>query len=268
MASPADRIPDLERLARNVVRMAMEFQWGADWLEDLSAGARSAVRKAAQMAQRQRPDEPMRDDWEAVGLNEIGAVLRSQWPLTMGEVWRNHSVATVDIERLIAYRGKIFHGTGPPAGQISDVEVGGIIQRLEVGFERVRRMLLDDRGEWWPYISAVHSNIPEFRFDRSSSGFYSSQATVVEGDHVTLDARGVNPTGEASGLRYGLLGSDVPELTPAIWNATGSFSFRVPRTPKVTLVLGIAEGEPEDGRFPPERVAFTIKVRPLPAQEG
>jgi hypothetical protein len=262
VASPADDIPDLERLMRNVVRLALERERGTDWIASLSKAQQSGIEKASQVARRKRPGEPLRDGWDAAGLSDIAGILRSAWPSAMSHVWPDSSSAAVDLDRLVAYRDKNLHAIGPPSGQIGDQEVSAMVQRLRVGFESARRDLLDDTGEWWPYIAAVHSNIPEFRFERSSSGPLVRAATLTEGDLVTFDAIGIHPLADPSRLRYRLLSPNVPELRTPTWVADGSFSFSVPHSPSVQLNLYVADGQPMD-LLGTEWVHFRIKVRPL-----
>ena len=131
---------------------------------------RQGVERAAETARKQRPNETLRDDWDAVGLGEIAAMLRSIWQ-NLGDaltnVWQNLDEATVDLSRLVAYRGKNLHAVGPPEGQIKDDEVAAMILRPRICFEGLRRSLDHDDGEWWPYIEAIHSNIREFQSPKS-----------------------------------------------------------------------------------------------------
>jgi hypothetical protein len=117
-----------------------------------------------------RPNEVLRDDWEAVGLGEMEAALRSQesTPQAVLDVWDNREAIGVDLQRLAAYRGKNLHAVGPPSGQVGDSEMAAVILRLRIGFERVRRDLADTAGDWWPYIAAMSSNIPLLCFERTS----------------------------------------------------------------------------------------------------
>lgn len=171
VTSPADAIPDLERLMRDVLRSVFDTTLGAEWLKRLSNQVRQAVEQTAEIARKQRPNETLRDDWAAVGIGEIAATLRSTWPTLNGAlagVWLSPDEATVDLSRLVAYRGKNLHAVGPPQGQIKDEEVAAMILRLRIGFEGLRRSLAHDDGKWWPYIEAIHSNIPEFCFDQTT----------------------------------------------------------------------------------------------------
>ncbi len=263
MASPADAIPDLERLMRNVVRMAMEADYGAPWLSTLSSTASRAVERAGAVAKAKRPAEVLRDDWDAVGLDEMAAVLRSKWPPTMAQVWVDDEAARVDLKRLSKFRGKALHAVGGPSGQISDDEIGAVIRRVRVNLEAVRRSLLDDTGEWWPYIASVHSNIPEFCYERSSSARVCF-ALLIEGDLVTLDAVGVDPKGNDSALLYRMLAPSIPEIGYGSWGPTPSFSFSVPGVPKSHGALYVADHEINDlGPFTERAVSFSFTVRPL-----
>jgi hypothetical protein len=62
VASPADDIPDLERLMRNVIRMAMEAEKGDGWMGTLSISQQEGIRRAGERATKKRPDEWLRDD--------------------------------------------------------------------------------------------------------------------------------------------------------------------------------------------------------------
>jgi hypothetical protein len=126
---PGADIPGLERLMRAVVRQVCNITIGHDWLTNMSQSVTDSVARAAALAHAQRPSEVLQDDWEAVGLAEIGALLRSWWTKIGGSLtplWAKAVEADVDLERLLSQRA----------------EVAAIITRLRIGFEQVRRNLL------------------------------------------------------------------------------------------------------------------------------
>jgi hypothetical protein len=209
VTSPADAIPDLERLMRDVLRRVFEAALGAEWMNGLSTSTRGGVERAAEIARKQRSRETLRDDWDAVGIGEIAAVLRSTWQNLNGalaDVWSNLDEASVDLTRLSAYRGKNLHAVGPPEGQIKDEEVAAMILRLRIGFEGLRRLLAHEDNQWWPYIEAIHSNIPEFCFDRTTSHSLVEPVLLCEGDLVRFEIVGVHPQGPQDRLRYQIKG--------------------------------------------------------------
>ena len=61
MTSPADAIPDLERLMRDMLRSVFDTTLGADWLKRLSNQVRQAVEQTAEIARKQRANERWRD---------------------------------------------------------------------------------------------------------------------------------------------------------------------------------------------------------------
>jgi hypothetical protein len=242
MSSPADAIPDLERLMRNVLRDVLRVNLGDEWLGGLSKGARDGVDRAAETARSQRPNENLRDPWEAVGIGEIGATLRSTWDHLGGalaDVWKDAAEAKVDLDRLRAYRGKNLHAVGSPEGKIRADEAAAIVLRLRVGFEGVRRQLAGDQGEWWPYIEAVHSNIAEFCYDRSRGPATRPEAKLVEGDTVQLDVVAVHPTAPQERLRYKFGGR--MNTISADWTTDTQFALIVPNTRDETLWVQVGD---------------------------
>lgn len=228
---------------RDVLRHVFEVPLGPDWLSGLSRGVREDLERVSSLARTQRPNETLRDDWDAVGIGEIAAAVRSTWSDLNGAlaaVWPDPYVATVDLDRLHAYRGKNLHAVGPPGGQVSDAEMGGLILRLRIGFEAMRRQLVSDNGQWWPYIEAVHSNIPEFRLDATH---HAAWAQLVEGDLVWFEIVGVHPQGSQDRLRYRIkggrvAGGDIPDTG---WVANRQFQFAVPRLRTVEFFLAVAD---------------------------
>jgi hypothetical protein len=88
-------------------------------MNGLSTSTRGGVERAAEIAQKQRSRETLRDDWDAVGIGEIAAVLRSTWQNLNGalaDVWSNLDEASVDLTRLSAYRGKNLRNHSGHAG--------------------------------------------------------------------------------------------------------------------------------------------------------
>jgi hypothetical protein len=263
VTSPADAIPDLERLMRDVLRDVFEGTLGDGWLASgLSRSVREGIERAGNLARSQRPTEALRDDWDAVGLAEMAASLRSVWQQLDGaldSLWPDPHAASVDLDRLIAYRGKNLHAVGPPGGQIRDDEIGAMILRLRVGFESVRRRLANEEGEWWPYVEAIHSNIPEFCWDRTSGPYIPSRPLLFEDDLVTFSVVGVHPNGPQERLRYrvyvGTSGWD------SDWTADSTFSVSVPRWTNVTFSIAVADVDDLDLKRSGGQ-NFSCRVRP------
>lgn len=267
MTSPADEIPDLERLLRNVLRLAMQSEHGPNWIsERLGKTQTEAIQRAGGKARRQRPHETLRDDWEAVGLDEMRSFLRSCWPDVMSTVWADAAAADVDLGRLSAYRGKNLHAVGPPSGGMSNAEVGGMIHRLRVGLEAVRRMLYDEEGEWWPYIAAVHSNIPELRWERSSgttrTGTPMNRAFLNEGDLVEVSIIGEHPRGPRERLRYRFISLDMRDIDDE-WSMDNELRFTVPCQREVVVSAYVADEDQTDSSPRSyESISFLVHVRP------
>ena len=259
MASPADEIPSLEQLMRNVVRLAMQVQKGSDWLEQLSGSIARTMEKDAALASRNRPKEVLRDDWEAAGLETIGSLLRSDWPAAMSPMWTDATVATVDLDRLLAYRGKNLHKVGAPVGEITDEEAAALMKRLRLGFEAARRELLDESGEWWPYVAAIHSKVPQFCWERSEGARYLN-SVLNEGDLVTIDVTGVHPGADDSRLRFRLRSSEVTADPPS-WAAATHFELAVPHVRRVHFSAQVGDVEYLDSDFI-DRAHLSIDVRP------
>lgn len=241
MASPADDIPDLERLMREVLRLSFEREHGADWQDGLSGSMRSSIERCGDRARAKRPEEELRDGWDAVGLGEISALLRSVFPSAIAVVWPDPQTSTVDLARLTAYRNKNLHAVGPPSGQIGDQEIEGIILRLRVGFENVRRTLMDEAGDWWPYIESLHSNIPEFCLTRGAGGMLGpkAQPTLNEGDLITVEVVAVNPNGDSGKLRFRFQAG----WSTQTWSESSSFSCTVPHAPSGSIGIHVADSE-------------------------
>jgi hypothetical protein len=263
VTSPADAIPDLERLMRDVLRGVFAATLGAEWLNGLSNQVRKGVERAAETAHIQRPDETLRDDWDAVGIGEIAATLRSTWQNlnnAVADVWPTLDEATVDLNRLSAYRGKNLHAVGPPEGQIKDEEIAAMILRLRIGFEGLRRSLAHDDDEWWPYIEAIHSNIPEFCFDRTTPPPLR-RTVLTEGDLVWFEIVGVHPQGRQDRLRYRLTGGyPFAEAFPGSgWVEHSEFRVSVPKKRDVQLFLSVADVDDLDNV---DMQSFQCRVRP------
>lgn len=260
VSSPADDIPRLERLLRDVCRLALEAEHGLDWLNRLSGAERAAVGKDARLARTQRPDEALRDDFDAAGLQALAKILRGRLgPRVISAVWDSDAdAAQVDFDRLHAYRGKGLHLVGPPTGQIADAEAAAIIKRLRVRLEDYRRDLVDEAGDWWPYIESATSNVDGFCFVRPG---VPRPVTLNEGDLVTIDVVGVNPVGLDEVLQFriafgGTAGG--PRPPDSGWRPEGSFSFEVPRVRQLTASVFVGVGDDGQGEY----AAFHIEVRP------
>lgn len=261
MAEPANDIPAFERLLRNVTRLAMATEHGAGWLDDLDAATRAQVASTAALARRKRPDETLKDDFDAAGVPELKALLLGDGSRIVDQVWGNKDAARVDLDRLKAYRDKNLHAVGPPSGQVADDEIAAILTRLRVRLEAYRRGLLDSGGDWWPYVESVTSNVEQFCFERA--GKQASKALLTEGDLVLLDVVGVNPNGRDDALLYRLMidaaaGGGPHTITE--WQRSRSFSFEVPRAPRMAALVLIKSDSDDHG----ETFRVEIDIRPLP----
>jgi len=260
VSSPADDIPRLERLLRDVCRLALEAEHGLDWLDRLSGAERKAIGKDAHLARTQRPDEALTDDFDAAGLRALAKILRGHLgPRILSAVWDSDAdAAQVDLDRLHAYRGKGLHLVGAPTGQIADAEAAAIIKRVRVRLEDYRRKLMDEAGDWWPYIESATSNVDGFCFVRPGM---PRPVTLNEGDLVTIDVVGVNPVGPDGDLQFragfgGTVGG--PRPPDSGWQREGSFSFEVPRVRQLSVSIFVGVGDDGQGEY----AAFQIEVRP------
>ena len=266
MSEAANDLPDLEKLMRNVIRFAMEAERGTGWINTLGKKMQEAIERSQELAEKKRPDEALRDGWDSVGLGEIAALVRSEnWPAALSDIWADREEAMVDLRRLTEYRDRNLHAVGAPVGQFSNAEAAEIIQRLRVRFEAARRNLQDDAGDWWPYIEAVHSNIPGFCFTRSA-GLPHEETVLNEGDRVVLDVVGVNPLGSNDRLRYGALGEGLAGL-PTTWSESGHIEFDVPRAFDSSILLFVSDEDDTDP-IVIMRHGLTLKFRIRPARRG
>lgn len=159
---PGAEIPGVERLMPDVVRQVCNVTIGEDWLTKTSQSVADGVARAAALAHAQRPSEVLQDDWDAVGLAEIGALLRSWWPKLGGSLtplWAKAVEADVDLERLLKYRGKSLHAVGQVNFESQRAEVAAVITRLRIGLEQVRRNLIPGELDWLPYLERIESPI-------------------------------------------------------------------------------------------------------------
>ena len=219
MDEPGALIPDLERLARDVLRTVFEGTMGAKWRDQVGTKASAAIAKAATLAKAQRPTEVLRDDWEAAGIGEISTILKSNWSKVSGAlaaVWPSLEHAKVDLDRLRRFRGKALHQVGAPAGPGEAEELAGLITRLRTGFEAIRRDIAGAASEWWPYIEAVHSNIPGFSRVRGSETM--TVVDLFERDLVSFDIRAVHPTAEQHHLRFKVSLAGLPSPHEVGWS--------------------------------------------------
>jgi hypothetical protein len=249
---------------RNVLRLVLERERGLEWFSSLSATQQSTIKRAGERASERRPNEELRDAFDAAGLAEIAGLIRSDQLSATKAIWPDKTAASVDLEPLISYRDKNLHAVGPPSGQITEDEIRAVLLRLRIGFEAIRRKLLAETNTWWPYIAAVHSNVPEYCFERSAGGRMTLSAVLVEGDLVTLDVVGVHPSAAAERLRYRVgFGGTAGRVRPpdVDWQASASFSFVVPRIVELSASVVVADAEDLGNG---EYIALTAKVRPLP----
>jgi hypothetical protein len=241
--SEATGIPDLERLLRDVLRRCFETAFGPEWLSQLNSGVRPGVLRAGEVARSQRPTDLLRDDWDAAGLGEMDKALRSHWADLkdlLGPVWAEQNEAVVDLSRLRGFRGRELHAVGPRLGAVGRAELDAIVQRLRIGLEGVRRAMANDQGDWWPYIEAIHSNVPEFNGDRENR---PGRAKLIEGDTVTFEVVGVHPTKAQQDLIYKLelAGPGASSGDGVDWQPGNQFQVQVPRARTVAYHLFVAD---------------------------
>jgi len=98
-------------------------------------------------------------------------------------------------------------------------------------------------GEWWPYIEAIHSNVPEFCFDRTTPPTLRDTIVLSEGDLVRFEVVGVHPQGPQDRLRYQLTGGyPMSEASPGSgWVEHSEFRVSVPKKRKVDFFLYVAD---------------------------
>lgn len=264
MEDPGPDIPRLERLMRDVLRDVCAQQIGPDWLDQIS---RTDIDRAGDMARKNRPDEVLRDNWDAVGLSEIRGVLKGRWEKLaprLAPAWARREAADVDLQRLLDYRGKSLHAVGITNASSLQAETSGIITRLRLAFEAIRRSFLPEATNWIPYLEAIESPIRGLCWSRDQG--QSEQPTLHEGDLVEVRLVGVNPAGAQSDLRYrievtGIAGGGIvlppPSGGPYPQQQSNEFAFEVPRTREITINGYVsADGDPDmyDGNVVVARV--------------
>ncbi|MGH3370988.1 MAG: hypothetical protein ACRDPR_13420 [Nocardioidaceae bacterium] len=114
------------------------------------------------MARTKRPGEALRDDWDAVGFDEIAASVRSRWQAlgaSLAPAWKRVEEADVDLRRKLEYRGKALHAVGATKSAALQAETSAVIKRLRLAFEEIRRSLLPDDTDWLPYLERIESSI-------------------------------------------------------------------------------------------------------------
>lgn len=249
MDEPGTDIPRLERLMRDVLRSTCEEAAGPLWLGTLSRSVADAVNGAAGRAATQRPDERLDDAWEAAGLAEIRALLRSWWPrigAQLSPVWNELAEMQVDLDRLLAYRGKSLHAVGPVNYENQRTEARAIITRLRIGFEEVRRQRLPDDLEWLPYLERIESPIEGLCWSRTTGS--REWPTVRQGDRIDIRLIGVNPAGDQDRLQYDIEITGVLGDKPAVErNGPNEFFFDAPRSKQ--FIVGCYVRDRDDPRM-------------------
>ena len=245
MNDPGPEIPRLERLMRDVIRAVCEQELGPSWLAALSRSVTVDIDKAREVARRQRPDEALRDNWEAAGLSEIASLLRSRWDMLaarLGPAWERREEATVDLQRLIEYRGKALHAVGITNPASQQAEMAGTITRLRLAFEAIRRSFLPDETNWIPYLEGIESPIAGLCWSRGNG--HPDLPTLHQGHLVEIRLLGVNPAGPQTDLRYrievtGIVGGAIvlppPTGGPYPSQVSNEFVFEVPRTREILI---------------------------------
>jgi hypothetical protein len=232
MDDPRAEIPGLERLMRDVLRSVCVDRIGEGWLDDQSKSVATAIEKAAAKARTQRPDETLADDWAAAGLDEISALVLSNWSTigpSLAPVWKKAAEAEVDLGRLLAYRGRSLHEVGLRNFPAQRSETAAAITRLRIGFEEVRRSMLPEETGWLPYLERIESPIPGLCWTRG--GPSPEIPTLRQGDRVQLRLVGVNPDGEQDDLRYDIEITGVVGERPSVErHGANEFSFEAPRS--------------------------------------
>lgn len=271
MNDPGSEIPRLERLMRDVLRAVCEQESGANWLAGLSRSVKVAIRNAHEIARKQRPAETLRDSWDAAGLSEIAALLRSEWGALASRLepaWTRKEEADVDLRRLLDYRGKSLHAVGITNPASQQAEVSGIVSRLRLAFEAIRRSLLPGNTNWIPYMEGIESPIPGLCWLR---GHGRPEPPILgEGDLVEIRLVGINPAGPQSDLRYrievtgiaaGAIILPPPAGGPYPYQDGNEFTFDVPRTRQILIGCYVsAVGDPD--MYDGETVSALVVPRP------
>jgi hypothetical protein len=232
MDEPAIEIPGLERLMRDVLRAVCASVLGPDWLGGLSKSVADPVATTAVKARDQRPHEALADDWDAAGIAEISALVRSKWAdigAALAPVWTKTSEAEVDLARLLTYRGRALHEVGQVNFAAQRAETAASITRLRLAFEAVRRSLLPTETNWMPYLERIESPILGLCWARGAAS--QQRPTLRQGDLVELRLIGVNPSGDQDDLRYDIEITGVTGPRPEVrCQAPNEFSFDAPRS--------------------------------------
>lgn len=262
MDDPGPEIPRLERLMRDVIRAACVHELGASWLADLSRSVTVEIDKAHVRARRQRPTEALHDSWDAAGLSEISSLVRSQWNALgprLSPAWTSREEATVDLQRLLDYRGKSLHAVGISNPASRRAEIAATITRLRLAFEAFRRSLLPEETNWIPYLEGIESPISGLCWSRGNR--QPEAPTLREGDLVEIRLLGINPAGPQGDLRYrievtgivsGAIVLPAPAGGPYPYQESNEFVFDVPRTRQIQINCAVsAVGDPDmyDGQM-------------------
>lgn len=265
MVTAGLRIPDLERLLREVLRLVIEANKGSSWLDNIPSSARRALDAANARAADQRPAEVRRDDWESAGLAEMATTVRGLWSdihADLAPIWTRQDEFDVDIRRLASHRGRAVHVVNSPQLDVAAPEIDGTIQRIRVGLETIRRHLSDKHGDWHPYIESVSSNVPGLSATRSAP--YGDRPTLNEGDLVMIEILGVNPLGASENLRYSLLLHWNGGASEAGWQKEPRFEMTVPRTRSASFHPLVAAESDLDNR---DEWVLSFNIRPTEATQ-
>lgn len=259
-----DSVLDAEALLRASLGELLTRALGATWQSHLSRGVRKQLDGAREVARRNRQGVP-NDPWQSAGLKEIeqvsifflreihenGTDYSSTDPdelLASGLEdlgWTDVSMCKADFSRMTVLRHDEAHpDVAPPFASVVVDEALLIAKRLQLGCEKIRRRLMEEDEEWFPYISRVTCpGVREWEYRRGQIG--PGMASLHEGDELEFAISAVNTDGTESNLRYGLF----------VQGDGGSF---------VTIADNEQENRIRCNATPPGRnVVFRVTVRSL-----
>lgn len=237
MEMAIETLPGLERLMRDVLRHLLEDRRGKEWLNSLSGSVTKSLQGTFQVVARQRPELPPSDIWASAGFREIRDLIASEWPDLQGAlspVWTSREESQVDLQRLLTHRGRAFHDVGPTNFHEQQLELSAMATRLRLGFEAVRRSLLDDDSDWMVYLERIDCSVPELSWSRGDL-INTDQVVVYEGDLILFRLHGVNPAGSQDALNYWIEVTGTLAPVELIEVGPSEFQFEVPRGKQILV---------------------------------
>lgn len=224
------------------MRALLERTVGADWTSRLPRRARESVEASVKVARQNRPNEVLKDDWEATGLQQIRLVAR--WAYddvrvaeVLSLVWPSLEECEVDLNRLQSYRGGTLHLVGSGLGYWENREMEALVMRIRLGFEDIRRRMDDSDDEYWPYIESITTNVEGWRYVRTGTETGRCEnpngipPKFFAGDIAEFHVNAVNPQGPQEDLVF------------MVWiNAGNSFDHRIDWQSSPIFRLTVEEG--------------------------